>query len=378
MVRVSTLLIILSGLFAIIAGYLTPKFLDEGIGIKKPSIKISEFPFDISTLKKVLFVLILISFIGQAGKMYLFVQQLQDVTSYFLQPNFVRKEFIRAEMGELAINMPLFKLFSHMGSLNPATVIIGGVLAALPLKRSRFLSVLPLIIAALYSIALLQRVYFVKQYFIWMIASFLIIYFIPDEVKNKAKKLLIKRLLTFFITVAFFLLFVLILRSFFVLGSDLTKLLNSFYFYLAGPIFLLDKYLVADLPHYYGMSMFRSFISWFAAFGLVEKSALIQQHYEFYRIYNTIGNVFSYIRVPYEDYGIYGVIILSYIWGWFSYYVIAKFLNGFSFLRIGLSAFIILSLFWTFYGYAFTQIIDILLMVFQLYIVDIFLKRRFS
>ena len=169
------------GISSIAVGYMTPKFLSEGIGVKKTSIKVEDFSFNISTLKKVLFVLTLISFIGLAGKMFLFIQQLQDVTTYVLEPNFVRKEFIRAEMGELAINMPLFKLFSHMGSLNPMTVVLGGVLAASPIKRSRFLSVFPVIIAALYSIALLQRVYFVKHYIIWMAASYLMIYFIPDD-----------------------------------------------------------------------------------------------------------------------------------------------------------------------------------------------------
>jgi oligosaccharide repeat unit polymerase len=375
-VRFSTILLILMGISSIAVGYMTPKFLSEGIGVKKTSIKVEDFSFNISTLKKVLFVLTLISFIGLAGKMFLFIQQLQDVTAYVLEPNFVRKEFIRAEMGELAINMPLFKLFSHMGSLNPMTVVLGGVLAASPIKRSRFLSVFPVIIAALYSIALLQRVYFVKHYIIWMAASYLMIYFIPDDLKQKAKKIFIKRLFTFVFMIGFFLLFVLIVRQFFVLGSDLDKLLNSFYFYTAGPVFLLDKYLVSDQPLHYGASIFRSFVHWFISLGMMEKSALIPQHYEFYRIYNTIGNAFSFVRIPYEDFGIYGVIIVSYLWGWIGYLVVSKFLSGFSFFRIGFASMVIMSFFWSFYGYAWSHSIGIIIMFVHLSLVDLYFHFR--
>ena len=375
-VRTSTLFVIFAGIFSIVVGYLTPKFIKEGFSIKTAYVDVSEFPFNISTLKKVLFVLTIVSLIGLTGKMYLFIEQLQDVTSYLVKPNFIRKEFIRAEMGELAINMPLFKLFSHMGSLNPMTIVLGGVLAATPVKRSRFLSILPVIIAGLYSIALLQRVYFVKHYVIWMAASYLTIYFIPNTLKQTAKKIFIKRLVTFFIMIAVFLLFVLLIRHLFVLGSDLDKLINSFYFYTAGPVFLLEKYLVSDQPLHYGASMLRSFVHWFIALGLMEKSTLIPQHYEFYRIYNTIGNTFSYVRIPYEDFGIYGVITISYLWGWISYWVISKYLSGFSFLRIGFASMVIMSFFWSFYGYAWTHLIGIIIMFLHLYLVDLLFFKK--
>jgi len=173
------------------------------------------------------------------------------------------------------------------------------------------------------------------------------------------------------------LFFVLFLRHFFVLGSDLDKLVNSFYFYTAGPVFLLDKFFASDQPLLYGSSLFRSFVHWFIAFDLVEKTALMPQHYEFYHIYNTIGNTFSYIRIPYEDFGFYGVIGVSYLWGWIAYWGFYKYLSGFSFLKVGFAAMIMLSFFWSFYGYAWSHSIGLLLMFFQLYIIDlIFLKKR--
>jgi oligosaccharide repeat unit polymerase len=377
-VRLSTLFILLSGLFSIYAGFFTPKLLAEGFTIRiSERSKKEELPFVLSTLKSLLLVLTVISFIGIFGQMYLFIRELNEVGKYLVEPEYVRRLFIQAQLGETGINMLYFKLFSHMGSLNPVTVILAGVLSAIPKNKAKLLSVVPVIIAALYSIALLQRVYFVKHYILWLAVSYLTIYFIPEMQKAEARKKFIKKLIIFILLTAFFLLFVLIIRAFFVVGSDLDKLLNSFYFYTAGPIFLLDKYLVTDPELLHGTSMFRTFVHWFISLDLMEKTLLMDQHYEFYKIYNTIGNTFTYIRIPYEDFGHIGVIVVSYIWGWVGYLAVSGYLKKFSFVRVGFAAMVIMSFFWSFYGYAWTYLIGLFIMFFQLFLVDLFLLNRF-
>jgi len=76
---------------------------------------------------------------------------------------------------------------------------------------------------------------------------------------------------------------------------------------------------------------------------LIEKSTLLSPHYEFYRLYDVVGNTFTYIRIPYEDFGLIGVIIFSYFWGMVGFFILKKYLDRFSLVRVYLSALIIYS-----------------------------------
>lgn len=369
-----TWFVLLTGLLLIYLGFFTARLLNTGFEFESVVQEEENFPFSTDKIRILLIVLVFISFIGLISVMVLFFQVLPSFDMYLFKPDQVRKLLIAVSMGEAGINVPLYKIASHMTSLNSMAVIIAGAVSSL--KRFRFISILPVVISALFSLLTIQRVYFIKHYALWIICSFIFIYYYPTHLQAYAIKKFIKKVVIFLLVAAFFLLSVLLFRTLFNLGITTDKVYNSFYFYIAGNVFLLDKYFYADQVLFYGASLFRSIVNWFVGFGLMEKSAIFYPHYNFYKIYNTLGNTFSYIRIPYEDFGIIGVIIVSYSWGWLGYIAIKRFLKSFSFAKMGIAAMFIYSFFWSFYGFAWTHLTAILLMFFQLFLVDVVFVKK--
>jgi len=372
-IRAYTWFVMLSGLACIYLGFFTAKLLADRFVLEPTVFSTETYPFDVDKLRTLLIILTILSFIGVVVKMYMFVQQVPSLDMFLTNSREVRKIFIRVESGE-GINVPLYKFFSHMASLGGLSIIIAGTLSNI--KKNTIITIMPLFVSAIYSVMTLQRVYFIKHYVLWLASAFLFVYFFPRAMQKLAFKKFLKKIFFAVFIAGFFLLFVLIIRALFDLGVTTDKVINSFYFYIAGNVFLLDKYLMIDQSYFLGTSLFRSFAAWFVGFGLVEEGALIAPHYEFYKIYNTFGNTFSYIRIPYEDFGIIGVIIVSYIWGWVGYYSTRILLKQFSFLKLGFSAMVLLSFFWSFYGFAWTHLTAILLMFFQLWLVDVVFVHR--
>lgn len=374
-IRNYTWLVLITGISMIYLGFFTAKSMGEQFTVYE-QVKVSEnFPFSVEQIKWLVLILTIISLIGVLGRTYLVVKQLNGFEDFLTNPRFVRRFLMETEAGDSPVNKSLFKIFSYMGSLNTITVIMAGAISTLKVKKIRIITILPVFVAALHSLAGLERVYFIKHYVIWIACAFLFIYYIPSAEQKEAIKILFKKILYFIIFSAFFILFVIILRQLLVPGSKFEGIIHGLYIYTAGNIFLLDRYLISDPTYLYGLSILRSFVKWFVAFGLMEKTSIIAPHYDFYRIIDSLGNTFTYLRILYEDYGIYGVIILSYFWGWFAYYIVAKFLHKFSFFRLGLASMVIYSFLWSFYGFAWTHLTAYILFQFQLYIVDkIFLK----
>jgi len=368
-IRIYTWFVLGSGLFFIYIGFFTAKLLASGFDLNNFVSIRYEFPFDTQKLNNLVVILLLISSIGVILKLYIFLQQIPDKNMFLFNSGEVRHIFIDVESGK-GVNVLLYKLLSHMASLGGMTVILAGSISNI--RKYRLISILPLLVSAIYSIGTLQRVYFIKHYILWLASSFLFLYYFPVYLQKDAVKSFLKKIVVFVFIAFFFLLFVIIVRSLFDLGVTSDKIINSFYFYTAGNVYLLDAYLMNEPDLLCGASILRSFVGWFVGFGLLDKSAIIYPHYEFFRIYNTFGNTFSYIRVPYEDFGILGVLILSYSWGWVSYIVIRSFLKKFTFMNLGISSMMLLSFFWSFYGFAWIHFTALILMFFQLWIVDYF------
>ena len=377
-IRDYTLFVLFMGISMIYLGFFTAKLIGEQFTVYE-QVKVSnDFPFSVEHIKWLVLIITIISLIGVLGRTYLVVNQLGGFEDFFTNPTYVRKFLIKVEEGDSLVNKSLFKLFSYMGSLNTITVIMGGAISTLKLKNIRIITLLPVVVAALHSLAGLQRVYFVKHYVLWIACAFLFTYYIPASVQKEAIKNLIKKILYFVVISVFFIVFVVVLRHLLVPGSKFETLINGFYIYTAGNIFLLDRYLISDPIYYYGLSFLRSFIKWFVAFDLMEKSSIIAPHYKFYRIIDSEGNTFTYLRMLYEDFSIFGVMIISYIWGWVAYYVVKIFLQKFSFFRLGLASMMIYSLLWSFYGFAWSHITAYILFQFQLYLVDYFYVKNYQ
>ena len=125
-----------------------------------------------------------------------------------------------------------------------------------------------------------------------------------------------------------------------------------------------------------GASIFRSFIKFFVLFGFLDKGSYMAPHYEFYRLYNTMGNTFTYLRIPYEDFNLLGVMIISYLWGGLGYFAMRLYLLRFTFIRFGFAALVILSFFWSFYGFNIIHITAWIWKLLILAMVNMFLLKK--
>lgn len=370
-----TWLVVISGLSMVLLGFISAKLLSEGITITQPINKNHEFPFDLTGIKKFILIATTISLLGKIGTTYLIAKEVGGIDTFFVTPGFVRNFIKDTQYGNTSVSLFQYKMLSYVGSLLPINIILAGVISNL--RKSWFYSLYPLTVAAFASVMTLQRVYFIKQYVIWLICSFIIIYFYPSLKQKEALKIFVKRVVYFLLISIIFLFLVVFLRSIFDPGAKLEKLYNSFYFYIVGNIYWLDIYLSYDNLTLMGASIFRSFIKWLVLFGVLDKESIIAPHYEFYRLYNTMGNTFTYIRVPYEDFKLIGVIVISYFWGMLSFFCIKEYIKKFTFVRLGFSALLILSLFWSFYGF---NLIHITAWIWQLMLLSIidkmYLKKQ--
>jgi len=374
-IRMYTWVVILLGLSMVYLGFFTSRFLSDEFVVPKTILRDDGLPFSIESLKKFIIIFTTISLAGKIGANYLIFAEIGSFEQYFVNPAEVRTFIKETGMGNTSVNLAAFKLFSNLGSYTPIMCMLAGAIANE--KKTRLLSLYPLLVAALSSVMTLQRAYFIKAYVIWLICSFIIIYYYPSLKQKQIFKQFFKRIFTFLFISLFFMFIVVFLRSLFIVTTDTQKLYDSFYIYIAGNIFLLDKYLVNDPGMLYGASLFRSLIKWFAAFGIMEKADIIHPHYEFHRIYNTWGNTFTYLRMIYDDFQLIGVIIVSYIWGWFGFFSMKKYFEKFSFVRFGLAALIILSFFWSFYGFNLIHITAWVWKLFLLSIIDkLYLRKR--
>ena len=132
--------------------------------------------------------------------------------------------------------------------------------------------------------------------------------------------------------------------------------LSSIYTYIAGNIVALDKFLINFFDFNWGASTFRSFLKWFARFGLFNPEDVQGTHNEFVNIGPFGLNTYTYLRPFYEDFGVYSVLLYSYLWGALSALSIEKIIEKFSLLRLHIATFIFFSIFMSFFNFAFINV----------------------
>lgn len=360
----------------IILGFFTGKFLSQGLEFqifeKVPDFR--NYPFPIIPVKRIVFIFTTISLLGILGKNYLIIEAIGGLQKFILNPSHSRQFILEIETGSGEVNIPLYKMLSYMSSFVYVSTLIGGLIYTVP--RSKLISFYPLVVSFLAALLTLQRAAFIGNYVSWLICAFIFIYFQPKSHQQKAFRAFLRQILYFIIVFILFSLLILLLRYLLASPEHILIIINSFYIYIAGNIWLLDTYLLRDKALLYGLSIFRSIVSWFSAFELMDKTSIISPHYEFYPIHSTLANTFTYIRVLYEDFGIIGLVAVSYLWGLFSFSAVKVYLKKFTFLRAGLVAVMVFSLFWSFYGFELIHITQYLWRFVQLAAVDAYISHK--
>lgn len=371
-----TWFVILSSLGMIYVGFFSGKILSGGLKfeINQEIQYHSKLPIPAKLLKRVVLIFTSLSLLGIVGKNILIIKAIGGIQEFFINPGFTRNFIIQINQGEIKTNIVLLKLFSYLSSFAFPCTFIGGVLYTIP--RHKIISFYPVVASFIASTLAFHRSVFIASYGHWLISAYIFTYFLPQIYRNKAIKSLLRQVLYFSIIFVVFSIIILFVRFYYYNPEQAQVLFNSFYFYIAGNLWMLDRYLILDKPPLYGLSLFRSIVSWMSAFGLFDKSSIVPPHYEFYKIYNTAMNTFTFIRIPYEDFKLIGLLIIAYIWGFFTYVGMKIYTERFTFLRLGIAATITFYLFWSFYTFNWTDITALIFRLTLLMFLDLYIQYR--
>jgi oligosaccharide repeat unit polymerase len=131
-------------------------------------------------------------------------------------------------------------------------------------------------------------------------------------------------------------------------AGSLRGVLFSFYWYLASPIAALNEFFGSFHGDYsLGQRTFLPFYKWLARLDLVAPPQ-VSIFGEFLRIPYP-ANVYTYLRNFYEDFGIWGVILVPYAFGWLLAATQQRARRYFPFLTV--YVFLLVPIFFSFYSY---------------------------
>ncbi len=131
-------------------------------------------------------------------------------------------------------------------------------------------------------------------------------------------------------------------------SGSLRGVLFSFYWYLASPIAALNEFLGSFQGDYsLGQKTFLPFYKWLARLDLVAQPQ-VSVFGEFLRIPYP-ANVYTYLRNFYEDFGIWGVVLLPYAFGSLLAFIKPRARHYFPFLNV--YVFLLVPIFFSFYSY---------------------------
>lgn len=368
-----TLTILLTGLSFIILGYYFISSFYFSSSNELPGdhneIKINE-----ALLGKIILLISLVSVIG----LIFILQEISTLTNnfsmYFNNPIFARERIVLMQEGKIAtVSFFRYKIGIYLFSFMYPFAAVAGVVSLLKTKW-RLTGIIPLILVIMYSLIHLNRVGLISALGLFFFGRIYFgMYLNPQRRRSTTLKTAISLLIgTVFIAAFFFFIFK--IRSSKNIDIEYYAM-RSTYSYLTGSGSALDKFIFEGVKPLYGASSFRSIFRWLASFGLVDHSIALSNFNSFVNIGEGFPmrlNTYTFVKSPYEDFGIVGVGIIGLIWGMITRYSVERCFRGFSFLNIFLVSIMILSLFMTFFEFFFQGIV-----MFVFYFIVIFVFEKY-
>ena len=153
------------------------------------------------------------------------------------------------------------------------------------------------------------------------------------------------------------------------------KYIEQIQYYVTGNVVGLDQFLKSDLPFHSGKGISRTILKWFSRIGFIDESSVLETKYNFVKISPVlISNVYSYIRPLYEDFGVYGLLIFSLLWGIITAGATNALLNKFSLTNLYLVVALTFAMFMSFYGFHFLYLSKIIYDILTIYLISKFIR----
>ncbi len=313
-VRPDTVWYFVLAIFSVTLGYLSSfVFKFNSIELKKKQVHI-----DYNRLFQINSLLLALSFLG----MYLSVSEIGrlagDSLIYLKNPFKVR--VIVTSMGTTPLYQPslLYKLGSYLINLGVISAFTSGFL--LTGRKFYKSALLPLLVGLFSSFVFFSRYMLISYVLFFLIAYYLSLFYTSDENYIIAKKRFVKILSSAVVFALLASIGIILARNFFLkeVGDLLGK---QFFYYLTGGISSFDSYLVHGFKdHTYGLSMTRGINQWLVKLDLLDINVPIGSSHEFILVANNVQlNTYTFIKTLYQDFGLLGVSITSFICGYFTH-----------------------------------------------------------
>lgn len=345
-----TILLILYGILAFTLGYILLAVYDIR-NIPLPERSLDEV-IDPKGLFLIVFSLSLITLIGSAFVFIAVSRELGGYDVYFRIPIAVRNQIVGYQLDPLTPPPFLFILGNYLINIGFAGTLFGGVLFTLK-SRWRFWGIIIVISFFVASLVTVGRYTLFNSLFFFVLAYVLSAYFLPAE--RKRKKLIEITIYTilFFAFLSLFTLFLMDIRTTISTQSAVKEYaLKTSYLYITGGITALDNFLAHDFSYVYGQSSFRSLFKWLVRFDLWPESSLMYVHEPFTSVTPSIRmNTYTFAKSFYEDFGITGILFLSFSFGAICKIANYYYLRSFSFIRMSIVLTLSFTAMMTFYSF---------------------------
>lgn len=332
---------------------------------------------DTRIIKYVILIISIITMVGILWKLNILGGYVGGIWEYLKNP--IRARFyVTLTAGKIVEGYNIYdSIASYLMNLNLVNNMFGGLFFAAA-NRSKFYAWLPVVMTVLISVITFQRYLFLLSITIWMISALYIVYHLsPEEGLKAYKRFKISFIL---ITIIFLLFIVSLLFVRLDLGAENKEewgeikvgelVLRNLHSYLVGNIVNFDNFIHRASKYYYGSSLFRNLFKWFARIGLYEEANVIGTGYEFSDVGFISLNTYSYMRIFYEDYGVFGLIGLSFMWGVGTCWVVAWYLKKFSLYRLYYLSLICHSLLMSFFSFSLLNIVVIIYASMVIFIIN--------
>ena len=372
-----TLYIIFVGLAFIVLGYYTFGSLYISRSEKLPG-DFRKVSIDEALLGKILLLFSLLAFLG----LMIVAVEVAKITNNFKlyvdNPIVVRGLIVSMQEGEIAsVSYTRYKLGVYLFSLVKPLATIGGFMSVMKSKW-KFAGLIPLLLILVNSFINLNRFGLISALGFWFFGRiYSIMYLGAEERKKVLKKTGIYILISLIFIVIFF-SFILNIREAYKTNISYF-LMRSVYLYFTGSGSAFDKITFWGVKPLYGASSFRSIVKWLSMAGLIDSEHILSYYNNFVNIGQgrvIILNTYTFVKSPYEDFGILGVGVISMFWGITTRYSIERCFRKFTLYNVYFVALMLLSLVMTFYEFFFHGIVVYIFWFFVIYLIQKYLDKR--
>lgn len=358
-----TYFIILIAVLATISGYLWRSWITF-----EPNLVYSKPEFNYQNLARLIWILAFFVLIG----IYFSTTEIAKIAggmNVFIENPFK----IRVIVTNIGSNMSmkptlLYKLGSYLINIGIISSFFAGIL--LTSKKFYFASLLPFFFSVITSFIYLSR-YLMITYILYVSLSFIITYQYLDDDNHKA---IIKRRMFYFavgtlLFISSLLIGILMARNFFI-DKILPLLGKQLYFYYAGGIATFDAFLHTNYNYTYGTLTLGSIYGWLHSLGLMDMIETLQRNQPFIKIAPDVTiNTYTFIKVLYQDFGLSGLVLISFGWGFTTRYSVDSIFRKFSMTRLFLCVILIMSFIMSFFGFYLQGITSLLFRLILLVII---------